>query len=237
MPNTLIQTLLENTREIRRRLLWCVLAIAVVAGTAYYYRGYVLDFIQRPLTDKRLIFIHPTEAFFTYIKVSLFIGLLVSAPFILFQAIRLLVPYIKDNEKYSKGFLASMFISGTFFFYVGAGFALLGVLPFVLDFLKGISGESLQATFTVGNYASFVMVFTLIFGLVFETPVISYGLAKLGLISRKTLTSKWRVAFAGAAILAAVLTPPDPITQMFLWGPLLLLYGISIVLVGLANRD
>ncbi|MBS3812929.1 MAG: twin-arginine translocase subunit TatC [Candidatus Acetothermia bacterium] len=237
MSDTIFQNLIDNTRDLRRRLLWSILSISIFAGGTYYFRGYVLDFIQRPLTDKKLIFIHPTEAFFTYIKVSLFVGLIVSAPFILYQIIQLLVPYMEDNEKYSRGFLASIFISGSVFFYLGAGFALLGVLPFALDFLKGVSGENVQATFTIGNYASFVMLFTLIFGLVFEMPVVSYGLAKLGLIDKKTLTSKWRIAFVGAAVLAAVLTPPDPITQMFLWGPLLLLYGISIVLVGLANRD
>lgn len=237
MSKTIFQSILDNTKELRSRLIRSVLVVILLAGATYYFRGYVLRFIQRPLSDKQLIFIHPTEAFFTYIKLSLFVGVLVSAPYLLYQLIQVLTPLIEHNENFNKGFIAFIFFFGSLFFYVGSGFAVLGVLPFALDFLKGISGESIEATFTIGNYASFVMAFTLIFGFVFEMPIISYGLAKMGIISKSTLTGQWRIAFVGAAILAAILTPPDPITQIFLWGPLLLLYGLSIILVGLARND
>ncbi len=237
MADTLLQELLDRTEDLRGRLIRSILVIVLIAVIAYIFRGTVLDFIQRPLSDKQLIFIHPTEAFFTYIKLSLFVGVLVSAPYLLYQLIQVASPLLSNSEDFSKGFVAGLFGSGSLFFYAGAAFALLGVMPFAIDFLKGISGESLEATFTIGNYASFVMAFTLIFGFVFEMPVVSFGLARLGLIKKKTLTSQWRVALVGAAILAAVLTPPDPITQMFLWGPLLLLYGLSIVLAGIAEKD
>ena len=94
----------------------------------------------------------------------------------------------------------------------------------------------MEAIFTVGNYSSFVMTFTLIFGFVFEVPVITYRLARMGLITKDLLISQWRIIIAGAAVMAAILTPPDPITQMFLWGPLLLLYGLSIILAAIAER-
>ncbi len=236
MANTIFQELLERTEDLRGRLIRSLLAIILVAIAAYIFRERVLEFLQRPLTDKKLIFIHPTEAFFTYIKLSLFVGVLVSAPYLLYQLIQISSPFLSKSERFGRGFMVGLFSSGSLFFYAGAAFALLGVLPFALDFLKGISGENLEATFTVGNYASFVMAFTLIFGFVFEMPVVSFGLARLGLLKRETLTSQWRIALVGAAILAAVLTPPDPITQMFLWGPLLLLYGLSILLAGIAER-
>ncbi|MFB6214542.1 MAG: twin-arginine translocase subunit TatC [Candidatus Bipolaricaulia bacterium] len=229
------QELLDRTEDLRGRLVRSFIAIILVGIAAYIFRDRVLEFIQRPLVDKELIFIHPTEAFFTYIKLSLFVGVLVSAPYLLYQIIQTVTPFLAKSKRFSKGFVWALFGFGSLFFYSGAAFALLGVMPFALDFLKGISGESLRATFTVGNYASFVMAFTLIFGFVFEMPVISFGLARLGLITRKTLTSQWRIALVTAAILAAVLTPPDPITQMFLWGPLLILYGLSIVLAGIAE--
>ncbi|MCF7890890.1 twin-arginine translocase subunit TatC [Candidatus Bipolaricaulota bacterium] len=231
----MFQELLDRTEDLRGRLIRSIIAIILVGIAAYIFRDRVLECIQRPLVDKELIFIHPTEAFFTYIKLSLFVGVLVSAPYLLYQMIQTASPLLAKSERFSKGFVWALFGFGSMFFYSGAAFALLGVMPFALDFLKGISGESLRATFTVGNYASFVMAFTLIFGFVFEMPVISFGLARLGLITRKTLTSQWRIALIGAAILAAVLTPPDPITQMFLWGPLLILYGLSIVLAGIAE--
>lgn len=234
--SSVLQELLDRTEDFRGRLIRSFIAIILVGIAAYVFRDRVLEFIQRPLVDKELIFIHPTEAFFTYIKLSLFVGVLVSAPYLLFQIIQTVSPLLSKNERFSRGFVWALFGFGSLFFYSGAAFALLGVLPFALDFLKGISGESLRATFTVGNYASFVMAFTLIFGFVFEMPVISFGLARLGLITRKMLTSQWRIALVSAAIMAAVLTPPDPITQMFLWGPLLILYGLSILLAGIAER-
>ena len=232
---SLFQDILDRTEDLRGRLIRSFIAIVLIGIAAYVFRDKVLEFIQRPLVDKELIFIHPTEAFFTYIKLSLFVGVLVSAPYLLYQLIQIATPLLSKSDKFGRGFVWALFGFGSMFFYAGAAFAVLGVLPFAIDFLKGISGESLQATFTVGNYASFVMAFTLIFGFVFEMPVISFGLARLGLITRKTLTSQWRIALVGAAILAAILTPPDPITQMFLWGPLLILYGLSIILAGIAE--
>lgn len=237
MSDSVIQDLLERTEDLRGRLIRSFILIVAFAILAYVFRDRVLQFLQRPLAEKELIFIHPTEAFFTYIKLSLFVGVLLSAPYLFYQLIQVVSPFLNKSERFGSGFTFGLFGFGSFFFYVGVGFALLGVLPFALDFLRGISGESLDPTFTVGNYASFVMAFTLIFGFLFEMPVISYGLAKLNIIRRKTLTSQWRIAFVGAAILAAVLTPPDPITQMFLWGPLLLLYGLSIILAGIAEPD
>lgn len=236
MASQPLQNLVDSTDQLRSRLIKTILVVVALAIVAYIFRGQVLKFIEQPLTDKKLIFIHPTEAFFTYIKLSLFAGVLVSAPYILYQLIRVFSPLLDKSERFSKGFMLGLFSSGSLFFYVGVAFALLGVMPFAINFLKGISGQSLEAMFTVGNYVSFVIMFTLIFGFVFELPVVSTGLARLGLIKRKTLTSQWRLVLVGAAILAAVLTPPDPITQMFLWGPLLLLYGLSIVLVGFVEQ-
>ncbi|MBS3765472.1 twin-arginine translocase subunit TatC [Candidatus Bipolaricaulota bacterium] len=237
MANNLFQDVLDRTEDLRGRLIRSFILIIVFAVLAYVFRERVLEFLQRPLTDKELIFIHPTEAFFTYIKLSLFVGVLLSVPYLLYQLIQILSPFLSRSKRFSRGFTLGLFGSGSLFFYAGAAFALLGVLPFALDFLKAISGESLNPTFTVGNYASFVMSFTLIFGLLFEMPVISFGLAKLNIIRRETLTSQWKFALVGAALVAAVLTPPDPITQMFLWGPLLILYGLSIVLAGIAQSD
>lgn len=237
MANSLFQELLDKTEDLRGRLIRSIVLIVAFAVLAYIFRDRVLDFIQRPLSNKELIFIHPTEAFFTYIKLSLFVGVLLSAPYMLYQLIQILSPFLSSSDRFSPGFTVGLFGAGSLFFYAGAAFALLGVLPFALDFLRGISGESLDPTFTVGNYASFVMSFTLIFGLLFEMPVISFGLAKLKIIRKETLTRQWRLALVGAAIVAAVLTPPDPITQMFLWGPLLLLYGLSIILAGIAEPD
>lgn len=237
MTDNSVRDLLEKVEDLRGRLIRSFVLIISFAILAYVFKGRILKFLERPLNEKELIFIHPTEAFFTYIKLSLFVGVLLSAPYLLYQLIQIVSPFLKRSEGFGKGFTFGLFGFGSFFFYVGVGFALLGVLPYALDFLRGISGESLIPTFTVGNYVSFVMAFTLAFGFLFEMPVVSFGLARLNIVSQETLTSQWRIAVAVAAILAGVLTPPDPITQMFLWGPLVLLYGLSVVLAGIAAPD
>ena len=236
MSEAPIQILLDRTDQLRARLIRIILVVILVAVVAYVFRGRVMDFLRRPLSTDSLIFIHPTEAFFTYIKISLFVGVLVSAPYILYQILKMTAPMFEGKGKLGNKYMLSTFLFGTVFFYLGASFAILAVLPFAMQFLKGISGEHLEAVFTVGNYASFVMAFTLIFGFVFELPVISFTLSRMGLITKDTLIKRWRVAIAVAAVVAAVLTPPDPITQMFLWGPLLVLYGLSILLAAIAER-
>jgi len=232
---------ITRTDELRTRLIRVALVVGLVAIGAYIFRDRVLSLITAPLKQGELMFIHPTEAFFTYIKLSLFVGFLLGAPFILYQVIKFFLPLLKDSEdakgKIGSKFLVGFFSSGTLLFYLGSWFALRGVMPYAIKFLTGISGKSLKANFTVGNYSGFIMTFVLIFGFLFEMPVISVGLARAGLIDRQTLLSKWRFIIVGAAILAGILTPPDPITQMFLWGPLLLLYGISILLVGLVEQE
>lgn len=236
MSEAPIEIILNRTDQLRARLIRIILVVVVIGIAAYVFRGRVMDFLRRPLSMESLIFIHPTEAFFTYIKVSLFVGILVSAPYILYQILRITSPMFEGTSELGSRFMVTTFLFGTLFFYLGAGFAVMVVLPFAINFLKGISGEHLEAVFTVGNYTSFVMAFTLIFGFVFQLPVVSFTLSRLGLITKDTLIEKWRIAIAGAAVVAAILTPPDPITQMFLWGPLLVLYGLSILLAAIAER-
>jgi len=241
MADSIYSGFISRTDEIRSRLIRIIMLVGAIAVIAYIFRDRVLSFITTPLNQGKLIFIHPTEAFFTYIKLSLFVGVLLGAPYILHQVLRFFYPILRDNE-HARGeigskFLIGFFSFGTLLFYLGSWFALRGVMPFAIKFLTGVSGESLEANFTVGNYGSFIITFVLIFGFLFEMPVISSGLARAGLLRRKTLLSKWRLVIVTAAVLAAILTPPDPITQMFLWGPLLLLYGVSILLVGLIQRQ
>ena len=232
MANLNLQYVLDRTDELRARLIKTAILVISLSVIAYIFREHVLNFLQKPLKQENLIFIHPTEAFFTYIKISLFVGVLIGAPFLIFQIVKFFYPSLKGKDGISWIYITSLFLAGTAFFYLGSGFALRGVLPFAIKFLKGISGENLEAVFTVGNYSSFV-----ISGFIFEIPVVTYGLASIGLLTKETLISKWRFIIAGAAVVAAVLTPPDPITQMFLWGPLLILYGLSIVLAAIAGRN
>lgn len=180
-----------------------------------------------------LIFIHPTEAFFAYIKLAFFTGLLLGAPFILYQVWRYIVPALYEHEK---RYFRSSVAFGTLLFFAGVAFAFIVVLPLGIRFLIRIGGPQLQAVFTIGNYISFSMIFLLTFGLVFELPIVIYVLVKLGIVSRAALRAKRKYILVGAFAVAALLTPPDPFTQMVMAIPLLLLYELSIFLARFAER-
>lgn len=181
-----------------------------------------------------LIFIHPTEAFFGYLKLSLFVGLLLGAPFVLYQTWRFILPALYQHER--RYFLNS-FTFGTALFYIGVFFCFFVVLPLGIGFLLGIGGPSLQAALTFGNYISFVMLFLLVFGIMFELPVVIFLLVKVGLVSRAFLKEKRRYVIVLIFIIAAVLTPTvDPFTQSMMAIPLLLLYEVSIFMARFAEK-
>ncbi len=180
-----------------------------------------------------LIFIHPTEAFFAYIKLAFFTGVLLGAPFILYQVWRYIVPALYEHEK---RYFRSSVAFGTLLFFAGVAFAFIIVMPLGIRFLIRIGGPQLQAIFTIGNYISFSMILLLTFGLVFELPIVIYVLVKLGVVSQATLRAKRKYILIGAFGMAALLTPPDPFTQMVMAIPLLLLYELSIFLARFAER-
>lgn len=207
------------------------------AGSKYFTDQQIEGFLDafKMLLKQRsgLMFIHPTEAFFTYIKLSILTGIIVGAPFILFEVWRFILPALYKHEK-SYFFLSFTF--GTFLFYLGAGFSFIVVLPLAMKFLIGIAGSQLQANFTVSNYISFSMLFMLAFGLAFEMPVVTFLAARIGLVDSNFLREKRKYMIVLVFITAAILTPPDPFTQMSLGIPLLILYELSIWIARVAEK-
>jgi len=180
-----------------------------------------------------LIFIHPTEAFIAYIKLAFFTGILLGAPFVLYQIWRYLVPALYEHERrYFRGSV----IFGTFLFFAGVAFAFIVVMPIGIKFLIRMGGPQLQAIFTISNYISFSMLFLLSFGIIFELPIILYVLVKLGVVSRAFLKAKRKYVLVLVFATAAIITPPDPFSQIVTAIPLLLLYELSIFLARFAER-
>lgn len=138
--------------------------------------------------------------------------------------------------KHEKKYFFSSFTFGTFLFYVGAAFSFVVVLPLAMKFLIGIAGSQLQANFTVSNYISFAMLFMLAFGLAFEMPVLAFLASRVGLVDSSFLRQKRKYMIVIIFIAAAILTPPDPFTQMSLGIPLLLLYELSIWIAKIGER-
>ncbi len=181
-----------------------------------------------------LIFTHPVEAFFTYIKLSLLTGLLAGMPWVLLQLWRFVMPALYRHER---KYLVNFFVFGSGLFYTGVVFCFWVVLPLAMQFLIGIGGPLLSPLFSVGNYVSFTMLFMLVFGLSFEMPLAMYLLVKLGLVQRQTLVRQWRFVVLGAFLVGAMFTPPDIFTQVAMASAIVLLYGIGLLATRFARPE
>lgn len=223
----------DHLAELRRRVIYATISVLAFSVIAYLFRDQIMWFLLRPSKREALIFIHPAEAFLSYLKVSFFVGLLASAPFILYQIWKFALPALRPIEQRAFRF---GFLFGAGMFYGGSAFAFYIALPVAFRFLFAVGGELLTPQLTVGNYVSFVTLFTLLMGLAFELPLVVLILVRFGIVSREFLRQRRRHVFVLCWIVAAILTPPDVVTQAFMAVPLILLYELSLVLAAVAER-
>ena len=222
---------LSHLEELRRRLLMCFLAFLVASGGAFFYSSELIDVLILPFrrpTATQLFFQKPYEAFLTHLTVSALAGILIASPFILAQFWLFIAPGLYEKEK--KMFLAWLGASLSFFF-AGAAFAFLVVIPWGLQFLLNFQTETMKPLLAVGPYFSFVAGMILVFGVLFNFPVVILALIRLGVLKTAALARSRRVVIVLIFILAAVLTPaPDPVSQCFLALPLILLFEGTLLL-------
>ncbi len=225
-------TLLEHLNELRQRLIRATIAliIGVIFGTLFAQR--VLKMIVAPLGDQTPIAIAPIEATAVFFKVSIVIGLVIAMPFILYQIFMFVAPGLEPREK--RYILIGAPVAGLSF---GAGvvFAALVLLPSALPFLQRFLPGIVEQRYSIDLYISFVGSLLLWAGLVFETPLVMYFLAKLGVITHEGFAQARRAVIIGAAVAAAVVTPTtDPVNMLLIMGPFLLLYELGILLARIA---
>jgi len=224
---------LDHLEELRRRLIYSVLSIAVLAGVSFAFRNELFQLITLPLGEIKLHFTDVTGSFYAYLKVSLIAGIVAASPFILYQLWAFISPGLYRREK--AAVLPLVFVS-TVLFLVGGFFCYQIVLPLALGFLISFSDGLLIPIITVDSYISFAGLLLIAFGIGFELPVLAYLLGKMGLIQARTLAKGRRYAFVVILIAGAVITPPDVFTQVLLAGPVYLLYEISIIVVRLTAK-
>jgi len=235
--------LLDHLIELRTRLVRSVIALLIGFAVCLYFAERILGFLVQPLKDAfpegegQLIFTELPEIFFVELKVALFAGFMVSFPIIANQLWAFVAPGLYAREK--KAFLPFL-IATPILFIGGAALAYYVVMPTAFMFFLGYGGEtgglSVQALPSAGRYLSLVMQFILAFGVTFLLPVLLMLLHRAGIVSRSQLAGARRYVIVGVVALAAIVTPPDPGSQVILAVPLLLLFEGSLLLMLVQER-
>jgi len=224
----------DHLTELRNRIVWSLIPAAIGLGIALYFTTRVMKFLTRHLTTE-LVFTTPTEAFWTYMKVAMIMGLFIAMPIILWNVWAFVAPGLHKHErKYAAPFV----IIGSLLFLAGGAFALLVVVPFAIQFLVSFGQEQgLKAMITVSSYIDFILKFTLAFGVVFEMPVVITLLSMLGIVTPQFLSKNRKYAILINFIIAAVLTPtPDVVNQSLMAGPLCILYEVGVICARVVAR-
>ena len=232
--------------ELRKRLGIAVLSVIVMFFVMFAMHEPILEWMIQPLNDalievgKKSVtaangMVTTTQvggAFFVALKVSFFAGLLAALPIILAQLWLFVAPKLYANEK---KMLIPFVVGGSVMFFVGAAFAYYVVTPFGFDFLITFGSFKFTPLINIEDYVGFFSKIMFGFGVAFELPVFAYFLALLGLVDDKQMTGFFKYAIVLIFIVAALLTPPDVLTQLLMAIPLIMLYGLSILIVKAVN--
>ncbi|MHB9034536.1 MAG: twin-arginine translocase subunit TatC [Anaerolineae bacterium] len=226
-------SLMEHFKELRKRLVFAVIALVVTTGVSMAFAEQGLQFLIRPLGDVIPQTINVTESMVVYFKVAFIAGVAMSSPIIVYEIVMFLLPGLLPHERKYLYFL----IPGVFLcFVLGISFAIFIMLPAAINFMQGFLTTIVENHWTLENYISFVTRVMFWMGIVFQMPLVLFFLAKLGIVNPKMLGKFRKWAFLLAAIIAAIITPtPDPVNMMIVMVPLYLLFEIGVLLTRFAR--
>jgi sec-independent protein translocase protein TatC len=220
-------SLVGHLEELRKRIIVSLIAVAVGSTVSWFYSKQIVHFITAPAG--KLYYMSPAEAFFTYLKVSLFAGLLLALPVVLYQLWAFVVPALTFKERTAALVLVPMSVV---LFFTGMAFSYWLALPAGIKFFLGFATKDLQPLLSLGQYISFVISFLLPFGLVFELPLFIIVLAQVGLISSQFLLKKRKHVLVLAFVIGALIAPtPDVFSQTMVAVPVIILYEFSVFMV------
>ena len=232
------QTLIDHLVELRQRLLHGVLGFGVCLLALLPFGNKLYAWLAMPLLKMlpaggQMIATDPISPFFTPLKLSAVAALLVSAPWLIYQGWGFVAPGLYKNEK---RLAVPILVSATALFYVGCAFAYFLVLPTVFKFTTAVAPEGVAVMTDISKYLDFVLVIFIAFGATFEVPVATVILVVLGWVTVPQLREARAYVVVGAFVIAAVLTPPDVISQLLMAIPMCLLYEIGILTAALLTR-
>jgi sec-independent protein translocase protein TatC len=235
--------LLDHLVELRKRLIWSVVALFAAFAVCFYFADRIFAFLAQPLVqafppgEGKLVYTKLYEAFFVEVRVAFFAAFFVAFPIIANQIWAFVAPGLYSKEK--RAFLPFL-IATPILFTMGGALAYYGVMPtafhFFLSFQGNLGGIEQEALPSIGEYLSLVMHFIMAFGIAFLLPVLLMLIERAGLVTRGQLVSGRRYAVLVAFVIAAVATPPDVLSQFMLAVPLILLYEISLVAIWFTER-
>lgn len=230
------KTILDHLKDLRKMLL----IISISMGIAFniiliFFVTYIMDFIVKPLKDMHIEIIYTglSESFTSQVKVSLIAGVIVVSPIIFWQVWSFLKPALYRKERLIFG---SLFILGIFLFILGVVFAYIVVLNLSINFFVYTSGNSATPMISISKYVDFLFSFLLPFGITFELPIAIIILTRLGIITASELSKYRKYVIFAIFIIAAILTPPDVVSQISMAIPIIILYEISILACKLVKK-
>lgn len=231
------QSLTDHLTELRVRLIRAIFWILLFTGFSWYFSDIIMDVVRHPiqqyLPEGGLVYTGVMDKFMAHVKLGMLAGVILSAPFWLFEVWKFIAPGLYQKEK---KYAASFILAGTFLFLTGVAFVYFFVYPIAFEWLMNFGGTTDKPMITIDDYLSFFITTALLFGASFELPLILVVLALIGMIDVNFLRTKRRYAVVGLAVVAAVLTPPDIISMTLMLVPLCILYESAIIVLVLMGR-
>jgi sec-independent protein translocase protein TatC len=222
-------TLVEHLDELRTRIIVCAVVLVVATGFAFWQNELLIDIAKHPLPNDKdeLLTLSPSEPFFTTVKLSVYAGILVSLPVLLYQIYAFVLPAFSPREK---RVVLPLLVMVPFLFVAGVVFAYYVVMPAALSFLLGFNDDSFNIELRANEYYGFFALTEIAVGLLFQIPVAILAVTRLGIVTPRQLARNRRYAVLVIAVAAMLLPGTDPVTMLICMLPLYLLFELSILL-------